>query len=153
MNRKFFLAITITASAMALTAAFGQLAGPAPGTYDLSWNTVDGGGGSPGNGSSTGGAYEVSGTIGQADAGPTMTGGSFQLVGGFWPGAGPVNNCLPDIAPPGGNGIVNVDDLLMVINSWGPCSGCAADIVPPGGNGVVNVDDLLAVINAWGACP
>jgi hypothetical protein len=41
---------------------------------------VDGGGGT-----STGGAYSVSGTIGQADAG-TMSGGQFTLHGGFWPG-------------------------------------------------------------------
>ena len=29
--------------------------------------------------------------------------------------------CAPDIAPPGGDGLVNVDDLLAVINAWGPC--------------------------------
>lgn len=27
--------------------------------------------------------------------------------------------CVADIAPPGGNGQVNVDDLLLVINNWG----------------------------------
>ena len=47
------------------------------------------------------------------------------------------------------NGIVDVDDLLLVINQWGPAGG-AADIT---GNGVVDVDDLLAVINTWGNCP
>lgn len=60
---------------------------------------------------------------------------------------GPV--CVADVAPPGGNGSVNVDDLLLIINSWGPCAGCPADIVSTGN---VNVDDLLAVINAWGPC-
>lgn len=53
-----------------------------------------------------------------------------------------------------GDGTVNVDDMLNVINAWGPCpappAGCAADVAPSGGNGVVNVDDLLAVINNWG---
>jgi hypothetical protein len=63
---------------------------------------------------------------------------------------GAANLCCPaDIAPPGGNNVVNVDDLLLVINSWGPCAGCPADII---GNDIVNVDDLLAVINAWGPC-
>jgi hypothetical protein len=65
-------------------------------------------------------------------------------------------NCLPDIAPAGGNGVVNVDDLLAVINGWGPCAdpnNCPADIAPAGGNDVVNVDDLLAIINGWGPCP
>jgi hypothetical protein len=55
-----------------------------------------------------------------------------------------------------GNGIVDVDDLLAVINAWGPCAAppatCPADIAPlgpPQGNGVVDVDDLLTVINHW----
>ena len=46
--------------------------------YSLDWSTVDGGGGT-----STGGVYVVSGTIGQPDAG-TMSGGAYTLVGGFW---------------------------------------------------------------------
>ncbi len=65
--------------------------------------------------------------------------------------------CTADVAPAGGNGTVNVDDLLAVINSWGRCpvppTTCPTDIAPAGGNGSVNVDDLLAVINAWGQCP
>jgi len=56
--------------------------------------------------------------------------------------------CPPDIAPACGNGVVNIDDLLAVINSWGATSG-AADI---NHNHIVNIDDLLAVINGWGAC-
>lgn len=67
--------------------------------------------------------------------------------------------CPADIAPsPNGDGTVNVDDLLAVINSWGNCpdapGSCVGDIVPPGScNGAVDVDDLLAVINSWGDCP
>ena len=57
--------------------------------------------------------------------------------------------CVGDIAPKGGDGMVNVDDLLAVIGNWGPCSGCAADT---NGDDVVNVDDLLTVIGTWGAC-
>ena len=53
-----------------------------------------------------------------------------------------------------GDGSVDVDDLLMVINRWGPCpvppATCPADIAPPGGDGFVNVDDLLIVIANWG---
>jgi len=47
--------------------------------FNLSWNTVDGGGAML----TTGGGFELSGTIGQPDAG-AMTGGAFELVGGFW---------------------------------------------------------------------
>ena len=48
--------------------------------YSIDWFTIDGGGGT-----STGGVYSVSGTIGQPDASPQpMTGGNFSLTGGFW---------------------------------------------------------------------
>ena len=47
--------------------------------YSIDWSTIDGGGGT-----STGGVYSVSGTIGQPDAGPVMTGGNYSLQGGFW---------------------------------------------------------------------
>jgi len=47
--------------------------------YSIDWHTIDGGGGI-----STGGVYSVSGTIGQPDAGPTMTNGQYTLTGGFW---------------------------------------------------------------------
>jgi hypothetical protein len=48
-------------------------------SYSIDWYTIDGGGGT-----STGGVYSVSGTIGQHDAGGPMTGGNFSLTGGFW---------------------------------------------------------------------
>ena len=58
--------------------------------------------------------------------------------------------CPADIAPAGGDGTVDTDDLLLVINSWGNCPGdCPADI---NDDQAVNVDDLLAVINGWGQC-
>ena len=58
--------------------------------------------------------------------------------------------CPADIAPPGGDAAVAVDDLLAVISNWGPCAGCAADI---NDSGIVDVNDLLSVISAWGPCP
>jgi hypothetical protein len=48
-------------------------------TYSIDWYKVSGGGGT-----STGGVYAVSGTIGQPDAGGAMTGGNYSLTGGFW---------------------------------------------------------------------
>ena len=51
------------------------------GDYDLTWNTVDGGGAT----FSTGGDYSLGGTIGQPDAG-LLTGGDYTLAGGFWGG-------------------------------------------------------------------
>ena len=48
-------------------------------SYSIDWYKVAGGGGT-----STGGIYAVSGTIGQPDAGAPMSGGSYSLTGGFW---------------------------------------------------------------------
>jgi len=67
---RMFLAFCLLTSALCLP-AFAQ--------YSIDWFTIDGGGGT-----STGGVYSVSGTIGQPDAGPTMSGGSFSVDGGFW---------------------------------------------------------------------
>lgn len=47
--------------------------------YSIDWHTIDGGGGT-----STGGVYSVSGTIGQPDARGLMTNGQFSVIGGFW---------------------------------------------------------------------
>ena len=50
-------------------------------SYSIDWYKIAGGGGT-----STGGVYTVSGTIGQHDASANnaMTGGNFSLTGGFW---------------------------------------------------------------------
>jgi hypothetical protein len=48
---------------------------------DLTWFSVDGGGGY-----SSASGYTLDGTIGQPDAG-VLGGGGYTLVGGFWSGA------------------------------------------------------------------
>ena len=58
-----------------LLVAVGALAQP----YSIDWSKVAGGGGT-----STGGVYSVSGTVGQHDAGGPMSGGNYSLTGGFW---------------------------------------------------------------------
>jgi hypothetical protein len=71
----------IALSVMALLALAGAAAlAQSGGGFDLSWNTVDGGGGA-----SSGNGYELRGTIGQADAGQ-LSGGGYTLSGGFWGG-------------------------------------------------------------------
>ncbi len=47
-------------------------------SYSIGWYTFDSGGGT-----STGGTYTVTGTVGQPDAG-VMSGGNFTLTGGYW---------------------------------------------------------------------
>jgi len=48
-------------------------------SYSIDWHKVAGGGGT-----STGGVYSVSGTIGQPDASGAMSGGTYSVTGGFW---------------------------------------------------------------------
>ena len=58
---------------------FVGLAGSAVAQYSIPWSKIAGGGGT-----SIGGVYRVTGTIGQHDAGPTMTNGVYALTGGYW---------------------------------------------------------------------
>ncbi|MCX6930970.1 MAG: hypothetical protein NT154_48375 [Verrucomicrobia bacterium] len=55
-----------------LAESFGQ-------SYSIDWSKIAGGGGT-----STNGAFALSGTIGQHDAGGPMTNGAFSITGGFW---------------------------------------------------------------------
>jgi len=139
---------------MALTVASAALAGV---TYDLSWYTIDGGGGT-----SAGGNFELSGTIGQPDAG-MMSGGNFELRGGFWAGGGgPTLLCIGDIVSsatfqPPPDGVVDGADLGALLGEWGPNPGSFADIVngatfmpPP--DGVVDGADLGVLLTNWGSC-
>ncbi len=48
-------------------------------SYSIDWYKIAGGGGT-----SAGGTYSVSGTIGQPEAGAPMSGGNYSLTGGFW---------------------------------------------------------------------
>ncbi len=47
--------------------------------YSIDWYKVAGGGGT-----STGGVYAISGTIGQPDASAPLSGGNYSVTGGFW---------------------------------------------------------------------
>ena len=52
--------------------------------HNLSWWTVDGGGGT-----GSGDSYSMSGTVGQSEVGVRMAGGDYTLTGGFWRSDGP----------------------------------------------------------------
>lgn len=96
---------------------------PASAQRDLSWHTIDGGGAT----ACTGGNFALGGTIGQPDAqtAPVMTGGSFSLAGGFWPGIGSTCSMPGDMNL---DGHVDGDDVKLFINcvisGAGSC-GCA----------------------------
>ncbi len=73
--------------------------------YSIDWYTIDGGGGT-----STGGVYTVSGTIGQPDAGQ-MSGGTYTLSGGFW-------GILAAVQTPGAPWLTVARSNSAVIVSW-----------------------------------
>ena len=56
---------------------------------------------------------------------------------------------LGSVSVPGdidGDGVVGIDDLLVLLGAWGPCPGCPADV---DGDGVVGIDDLLTLLGNW----
>ncbi|HYF15167.1 MAG TPA: hypothetical protein VD971_08875 [Phycisphaerales bacterium] len=128
-------------------AAAGAFAQP----YAIDWYTIDGGGGT-----SSGGTFTLSGTIGQHDAGTVMTGGSFTLTGGFWVGAGggPVGCDTIDF---NGDGLFpdnqDLEDFLSVFGG-GPCStGTCGDIDFNNDQLFPDNTDLEAFFNVFGGGP
>jgi hypothetical protein len=98
--------------------------------YQIVWSTIDGGGGM-----SSGGQYELVGTIGQPDAG-SMSSGNYELVGAFWPG-GPL--CF-----------VEFEDFARFAELWlYEGEGLPADL---DGNGYVDLYDLKEFIDYWLLC-
>ncbi len=68
-------------SIYALTATAMLFAGVAlADEFEITRYTIDGGGAM----FSSGGDFELSGTVGQPDAGPIMSSAGFELTGGFW---------------------------------------------------------------------
>jgi hypothetical protein len=72
---RYFVALTL----LTLSTLNLQLSTAHAQQFSIDWYKIGGGGGT-----STGATYQVSGTIGQPDAGSAMSGGSYSLTGGFW---------------------------------------------------------------------
>ncbi|MEK6642317.1 MAG: hypothetical protein AABZ08_00280 [Planctomycetota bacterium] len=118
------------------------------GGFTIDWHTIDGGGVS----NSTGGSFELSGTIGQPDAAsnPPLSGGTFELAGGFWPIAN-VCYCLGDL---NGDGARNGDDIQKFVTCvmlGGACS--CADMDQTSGVDLNDVDVFVTDLLSNAACP
>jgi hypothetical protein len=122
-------------SAVSIGAVFAQ-------DMVIDWHTVDGGG----EMFSTGGGFELGGSIGQPDASLfAMSGGSLQLTGGFWPGA--IAGPAPVPGDCDGDGDVDLEDytdfeacLAGPGGGLGPDCGC----VDFDDNGDVDLRDFAA---------
>jgi len=131
-RRSSMFGLTLTAAVLSLTAV-GQ-------SFDLSWFTMDGGGDR-----SSGGGFELTGTVGQSDASAVaMTGGNFDLTGGFWAGVG---GPLPGDFD--GDGDVDLSDFTQFQLCFGGSNNPPAATCPPGvnadldGDGDVDLADFL----------
>ncbi len=84
------------------------------GNYTVTESVIAGGGGQ----SSTGGAFSLDGTIGQAAAGGAMSGSSFAVTSGFWnfsPSAPAALGIEGDVASrPNGDNFIFSDDVVQV---------------------------------------
>jgi hypothetical protein len=134
MNRKPLFALIPLLLAPAAHAQIG-------GTYDLTWSVLARGGGT-----SAGGTYSLSGTVGQPGTDSAgVSGGQFSLIGGFWHGASPP--CRADF---NGNGHVTVQDIFDFLAAWFANSP-RADF---NHSGTVSVQDIFDFLAAWFAgCP
>lgn len=113
--------------------------------YDLDWYTVDGGG----EMRSTGGRFELSGTIGQPDAG-WMGSEPYTLRGGFW--AVPPCWCMSDVNNDGLRNGRDIEDFIRCVLASGSNCACA-DLVT---DGAVDMEDVAAFVDdllAGGTCP
>jgi hypothetical protein len=128
-------------AALGLTATSETLAQD----FSVDWYTVDGGG----EMFTAGGDFELSGTIGQPDAGTAMTGGDFEITGGFWPGVKPF--CFGDLD---GDGEVGLSDLAQLLANYGEPSGMTYFDGDLDGDGDVDLSDLAALLAEYGTdCP
>jgi hypothetical protein len=84
LHRQLALLLLVLLAAAIL--GIGIVAAQTGGGYDLTWSTMDDGGGT-----STGGVYQLIGTLGQPDAGAPLSGGVYSLSGGFWGDALPTS--------------------------------------------------------------
>ncbi len=71
--------LKLAACVLFLSTISSQLSTARAQSYTVDWYKISGGGGT-----STGGTYQVSGTIGQPDASGALSGGNYSVTGGFW---------------------------------------------------------------------
>lgn len=113
--------------------------------YRLDWHSMDGGGGMY----SGGAGWRLDGAIGQPDATLVrLTGGEYELVGGFWAVATP---CSGDVTF---DRIVSLDDLTILLSYFGTTSGATLFMGDFDASGAVDLDDLTLLLSQFGTtCP
>jgi hypothetical protein len=136
MNTKHRLVLILACLPAALASqANGQV-------FEINWFTIDGGGGM----FTSGGSFELSGTIGQPDAG-TLSGGAFELSGGFWPAVLLSPPCVADF---NSDGVLDFFDVQMFLGLFA-AHDPAADL---NNDTLYDFFDVQAFLNFYAAgCP
>ena len=109
--------------------------------FSVDWWTVDGGG----DMWTSGGDFELSGTIGQADASElVMTGGDYELTAGFWAGVPAYQ--LGDLNCDGLVNAFDIDPFVLALTDPGAYEAAYPDcdrmLADCNGDGVVNAFDI-----------
>ena len=131
-RRSLLSPLALPFSLVLAAAALPALAQP-----EISWYTIDCGGGT-----STGGSFSLTGTIAQFDAGGTLTGATLELCGGFWPG-------VPILCPSDfdSSGFVDTDDFTAFVLAFEE----GVDAADFDESGFVDTDDFTAFVLAFEA--
>jgi len=108
---------------------------------EIAWFTIDAGG----TQSAVSGNWRLVGTVGQPDATLEMTGGGFELVGGYW--ALPSVGCAGDINL---DGFVNLTDLSILLSNFGIGSGATPGDGDIDADGDVDLTDLSRLLAVFG---
>ena len=149
--------MTKRATRIILLATCGLAQANAGSGPEIPWFSIDGGGET----FSAGGDFELGGTIGQPDAGATLSGGGLQLTGGLW---APIASLSVGLCPGDLNcdGVVDFDDIDPFVAALG-CQGGDPNCWDPAcpwrngdcnGDQTVNFDDIDPFVARIGAtCP
>ena len=109
----------------------------APPPFTIDWFSIDGGGGS-----TSGGSFALSGTIGQHDATSALSGATFTLTGGFWLDLTPP--CLADFNHDGTVDFFDYLDFVAAFSSSDPAADFNQD-------SVIDFFDYLDFVAAFSA--
>jgi hypothetical protein len=156
MRKELNMFTKYTIPSAALAALIFSAPVPALAQLEMTWYTIDGGGAMY----STNRALSLGGTIGQPDAGVTLTSRGLALTGGFWVAAGIVSNAIP--GDMNCDGIVNnfdIDPFVLALTSpaayaaaFPNCDITAGDVNHDGSLNNFDIDPFVeCLVN--GGCP
>ena len=127
---KLTILLVVAAAALAPRTASAQ--------YAIDWWTVDGGGAM----NASGGAFTLSATAGQADAGTVGTPAGFQILGGFW-AVENVASCPADFNGDGFLDFFDYDDYVSCFETGVCPPGKTADFNGDGFADFFDYDDFV----------